>query len=68
MDDLMHIETVEPPRLPWWTFNYKDKPREALVFGLNVSGNLFCWTPDGFRSFTPAKMIGIEDVTCIVAN
>jgi len=61
-------EFVVPPRNAWWTFDYSDKPREALVFGSNEHGNMFCWTPDGFRSFAPAKMIGIEDKTCIVAN
>lgn len=56
---------VEPPRNPWWTFSYKGKDREALVFGQNIHGNMYCWTSDGFRSFKPAGMIGIEDVTCV---
>jgi len=60
-----HVETVQPPQNRWWTFDYKDKPREALVFGPNIHGNIFCWTPDGFRSFHPEQMIGIEDVTCL---
>lgn len=59
---------VEPPRNAWWNFSYKDKPREALVFGQNIHGNFFCWTPDGFRSFKPSQMFGIEDVTCLEAK
>lgn len=62
----MYQTIIEPPKAcRWWNFDYSDKAREALVLGNDVHGNLFCWTPDGFRSFKPAKMIGIEDRTCV---
>jgi len=61
---MISCEFVQAPRCPWWTFTYHDKERLALVLG-GQGSNLLCRTEDGFRSFKPAKMFDIKDVTTI---
>lgn len=49
----------------WWTFFYGGKPRLALVVGNNIHGNLVSLTANGTRTFKPAQMFDIQDVTVL---
>lgn len=64
--DLCFSYTVEPRQTPWFEFEYNGKPRLACVLrSAPERGGLQCMTPDGFRTFKPAKMIDIRDVTTL---
>jgi len=67
LEDLCFEYTVQPPSyLGTWEFEYSGKPRLAFVMKSSPgAGGFVSLTPDGWRTFKPAKMIGITDVTTI---
>ncbi len=70
MSEAVHTFTTQvvvmPPAPAWWDFVYNDKPRLAFIFKYSPErGGFQTMTPDGFRTFKPSRMKGIQDVTWI---